>query len=69
MHGSIVGESHQTKLAPRDEFERYSNELFDMMIHDKFNVRIHEIYPLAEVRRATEDIEGRKTTGKLLMRL
>ena len=68
MHSSIIRESNHTKLAPRDEFERYSNELFDMMIHDEFNVRIHEIYPLAEVRRATEDIEGRRTTGKLLMR-
>ena len=65
---SPESESRCADLGTREELERYSNELFDMMIHDKFDVRIHEIYPLEEVRRATEDIEGRKTTGKLLLR-
>lgn len=36
----------------REEFEHYANELFQMMIVDKFNVRIHEIYPLQDVARA-----------------
>lgn len=52
----------------REEFERYTAELFDFIIKDKLNVKIHEIYPLAEVARAHTDIEGRKTTGKLLLR-
>ncbi|KAF4637736.1 hypothetical protein G7Y89_g338 [Cudoniella acicularis] len=52
----------------REEFEKYSAELFDFIIKDKMNVKIHEIYPLAEVARAHTDIEGRKTTGKLLLK-
>lgn len=36
----------------REEFEHYTKELFQMMSRDKFNVRIHEIYPLEEVARA-----------------
>jgi len=52
----------------REEFERYTAELFDFIIKDKLNVRIHEIYPLSEVKRAHEDLEGRRTTGKLLLK-
>jgi NADPH2:quinone reductase len=52
----------------REEFERYTAELFDFIIKDKLNVRIHDTYPLSEVARAHTDIEGRKTTGKLLLK-
>jgi NADPH:quinone reductase len=52
----------------REEFEQYSADLFDLIIKDKLNVRIHETYPLAEVARAHTDLEGRKTTGKLLLK-
>jgi NADPH2:quinone reductase len=52
----------------RKEFEDYSADLFDHIIKDKLNVRIHEVYPLSEVQRAHLDLEGRKTTGKLLMK-
>ncbi|ESZ95208.1 hypothetical protein SBOR_4407 [Sclerotinia borealis F-4128] len=56
-------------IATREEFERYTSELFDFIVKDKLNVRIHEIYPLEEVGRAHQDIEGRGTTGKLLLRV
>ncbi|TGO68986.1 hypothetical protein BOTNAR_0017g00510 [Botryotinia narcissicola] len=56
-------------IATREEFERYTAELFDFIIKDKLNVKIHEIYPLEEVRRAHMDIEGRGTTGKLLLKV
>ncbi|KAI4140562.1 MAG: hypothetical protein L6R39_005749 [Caloplaca ligustica] len=52
----------------RDEFEHYSNKLWEMMVNDKFSVRIHEIYPLKDVARAHTDIESRKTMGKLLLK-
>ncbi|TVY84630.1 putative quinone oxidoreductase [Lachnellula suecica] len=52
----------------REEFETYCAELFDFIIKDKLNVRIHETYPLQEVARAHTDLEGRKTTGKLLLK-
>ena len=37
------------------------------MEREKLDVRVHEVYPLSEVARAHEDLEGRKTTGKLLL--
>ena len=52
----------------REEFEKYTAELFEFIIKDKLNVTIHEIYPLEDVRKAHTDIESRKTTGKLLLR-
>ena len=54
-------------IVTREEFEGYSKELFDMILADKIDVRIHETYPLSEVKRATEDLEGRKSTGKLVL--
>lgn len=54
-------------ISTREEFESYSKELFEFIEKDGFNVRVHEVYPLSEVKRAHEDIEGRKTTGKLLL--
>jgi NADPH2:quinone reductase len=52
----------------REEFEKYSAELFDFIIKDKLNVRIHETYALADIAKAHTDLEGRKTTGKLLLK-
>jgi NADPH2:quinone reductase len=52
----------------REEFERYTAELFDFIIKDKLNVRIHETYPLSNIAKAHTDLEGRKTTGKLLLK-
>jgi len=52
----------------REEFERYTAELFDFIIKDKLNVHVYETYPLADIKRAHTDIESRKTTGKLLLR-
>ncbi|KAK0120658.1 NADPH:quinone reductase [Cadophora gregata f. sp. sojae] len=52
----------------REEYERYTAELFNFIIKDKLNVQVHETYPLADIARAHTDLEGRKTTGKLLLK-
>lgn len=52
----------------REEFQAYSNELWDFIAKDNIKVHIHDVYPLEDVVRATEDIESRKTTGKLLLK-
>ncbi|TMM04760.1 MAG: quinone oxidoreductase [Actinobacteria bacterium] len=41
--------------------------LFDLIAEGKLRVRIGARYPLAEARQAHEDLEARKTTGKLLL--
>ena len=52
----------------KDELEQYANELFRMMIEDKFQTNIFKTYPLQDVAKAQDDLEGRKTIGKLLMK-
>jgi len=34
----------------------------------ELKLRIHKVYPLAEAAQAHRDLEGRKTTGKLLLK-
>ena len=49
-------------------FGEWCAKLFDTIAKDKINVRIHGVYPLSEILRATEDLEGRRTTGKVLVK-
>jgi NADPH2:quinone reductase len=41
--------------------------VFGMIAAGKLKLRIEHTYPLAEAPRAHRDLEGRKTTGKLLL--
>ncbi|KAI1128883.1 hypothetical protein F5Y10DRAFT_239386 [Nemania abortiva] len=54
-------------VTTREEFAGYTEELFNFIEKDGFDVRVHEVYPLTQVARAHQDLEGRKTTGKLLI--
>jgi NADPH:quinone reductase len=42
--------------------------LFELIAIGAVDVRIGAIYPLADARQALEDLIGRKTTGKVLLR-
>jgi NADPH:quinone reductase len=53
--------------ATREELVARSGAVFGMMSAGKIKLRIEHTYPLAEARRAHSDLEGRKTTGKLLL--
>ena len=55
-------------LATREEVQEATKELWKFIEKDGLNVKIHDVYPLSDVVRATQDIEGRKTTGKLLLK-
>jgi NADPH2:quinone reductase len=54
-------------IATREELESRANALFGMITAKKLKLRIEHIYPLPEAQRAHRDLEGRKTTGKLLL--
>lgn len=53
--------------ATRDELLSRAREVFGWVGAGELDVRIGGRYPLAEARRAHEDLEGRRTTGKLLL--
>jgi len=51
----------------REELEQRSNEVLRMIADGNLKLRLHKTYPLAEAGEAHRDLEGRKTTGKLLL--
>jgi NADPH2:quinone reductase len=54
-------------IATREELVMRSGAVFGMIAAGKLKLRIDHIYPLAEAQRAHRELEGRKTTGKLLL--
>jgi len=54
-------------IAAREELVARSGAVFDMMASGKLKLRIEHTYPLAEAQQAHRELEGRKTTGKLLL--
>jgi len=53
----------------RAELESRASAVFGMIAGKKLKLRIEHIYPLAQAAQAHRDLEGRKTTGKLLLAL
>lgn len=54
-------------IATREELMARSSAVFGMIAAGKLKLRIEHTYPLAEARQAHRELEGRKTTGKLLL--
>lgn len=50
-----------------EEFARRSSELFDAVAGGGIAVRVGGRYPLAEAARAHEDLQGRRTTGSIVL--
>jgi NADPH:quinone reductase len=54
-------------VSTREELLARSGAVLGMMAAGKLKLRAEHTYPLAEAQRAHRDLEGRKTTGKLLL--
>ena len=54
-------------VATREELERRAGEVLSAASGGSLELRIGATYPLAEARRAHEDLQSRRTTGKLLL--
>ena len=54
-------------IAKRDQLEWRANDVLGWIVAGELKIRIHKTYPLAEAAQAHRDLEGRKTTGKLLL--
>ena len=53
--------------ATRQELLDRSTEVLDWVADGRLHVHIGGRYPLDQARRAHEDLEARRTTGKLLL--
>jgi NADPH2:quinone reductase len=54
-------------LGRRELMEEPLRDLFERAARGELRPRMGETYPLSEVRRAHEDLQSRRTTGKLLL--
>jgi len=56
-------------VATREDLEWRSGEILDLVGRGALKVRIHQTYALEDAAKAHRDLEGRKTTGKLLLKI
>jgi NADPH:quinone reductase len=49
------------------ELQQRAGAVFGMIRDGRLKLRIEHVYPLAQAQQAHRDLEGRKTTGKLLV--
>ena len=54
-------------IITRQELQQRAGAVFAMIRGGKLKLRIEHVYPLANAVQAHHDLEGRKTTGKLLL--
>ncbi|RDL40513.1 Uncharacterized protein BP5553_00492 [Venustampulla echinocandica] len=66
---SMMRAALKNMIATRPELELYANAAFGLVKSGKVQVRIHREYSLRQVSEAHVQLEGRKTMGKLLIKL
>ncbi|SNS60151.1 NADPH2:quinone reductase [Geodermatophilus pulveris] len=68
-HGSLYVQRPTLKTYTRtpEMLRERAGAVLDLVAAGRLDVRIGGRYPLAEARRAHEDLEGRRSTGKLLL--
>jgi NADPH2:quinone reductase len=54
-------------VADAASFRQRSTKVFDWVADGTLKLRIEHVYPLADIVQAYRDLEGRKTTGKLVI--
>jgi NADPH2:quinone reductase len=54
-------------LATQEELDWRAGDVLKWIAQGKLKLHIHKVYPLAEAAQAHRDLEGRSTTGKLLL--
>ncbi len=54
-------------VSTREELQQRAGDVFAMIGAGKLKLRISHVYKLEEVQQAHRDLEGRKTTGKILL--
>ena len=64
---SVVGFWLMHCLGRRDMMEEPLRDLFERAARGELVVQVGATYPLSDVRQAHEDLQGRRTSGKLLL--
>ncbi len=56
-------------IGTRKELEHWANRVLALVKDGKLKINVHKIYQLRDVAQAHRDLEGRRTIGKLLVKL
>ena len=64
---AVVGFWLMHCLGRREMMEEPLADLFDRTARGELKPQVARTYPLSEVRRAHEDLQARRTSGKLLL--
>ncbi|KAI5952340.1 ZTA1 [Candida jiufengensis] len=56
-------------IVTQEEWDHYSQELLKLYKEGKFKFDIYKTYDLKDYKQATQDLEGRKTHGKLTLKI
>jgi len=56
-------------LATRDELLWRVGDLLTLIRNGQLEIQVSAVYPMADAAKAHQDLEGRKTTGKLLLKV
>jgi NADPH2:quinone reductase len=54
-------------IASNEELQQRAGDVMNMIVSGKLKLRIEHLYPLQDAQQAHRELEGRKTTGKLLL--
>jgi NADPH:quinone reductase len=65
---SIMRSTLMNYIVTREELEYYANQSLKLVKEGKLNVKIWKTYDLKDAKTAQDDLEGRGTTGKLLLK-
>jgi NADPH2:quinone reductase len=63
----VTRQTLATYTATRAELEATAGELFDVVLAGKVKVEVRHTYPLRDAAQVHRDLEGRKTTGSVVM--
>ena len=65
---SIMRSTLMGYIVTREELEYYANTALNMIKEGKLKIKVHKVYDLKDAKQAHDDVESRKTTGKLLLK-
>jgi NADPH2:quinone reductase len=54
-------------ISDRESLDKRSGDIFRWIADGKLKLRIEHCFPLSEVQEAHTELEGRKTTGKVIL--
>lgn len=66
---SIMRATLMSYILTREELESYASEVLGLIKDGELKINVHQAYELKDAKQAQDDMEGRKTTGKLLLKL